>query len=67
MSEKGFTLLELLAVITIVGTIIAIALPIYYQYIEQAEADVCNRNKVQLERDFGVYLLFGDRKKLGFG
>lgn len=41
MSNKGFTLIELTIVITIIGVLISIAIPIYYQLTTKAATSSC--------------------------
>lgn len=56
ISFNGFTLLELIATITIVGIIFAIAIPIVLDHIEHAREEVCKTNRMILEKDYEIYL-----------
>jgi len=46
MDQSGFTLLEVLAVIVIVGILASIAVPAVGHLIEKAEVDVCEVNRL---------------------
>lgn len=48
MKKKGFTLVELLAVITILGVIMIIAVPSYNRYIENARKKKCDADKMAI-------------------
>lgn len=57
LNNQGVTLIELLAVIIIIGIIAVIAVPIYNNYIENAEKGVCHTNTFELERMYELELL----------
>ncbi|MBN1104104.1 MAG: prepilin-type N-terminal cleavage/methylation domain-containing protein [Deltaproteobacteria bacterium] len=46
----GFTLLELIVVIAIVGTLASVAVPTYYSYVEKARITVAISDIRQIER-----------------
>jgi type II secretion system protein G len=61
-TEQGFTLVEMLVVLFIIGIIIAIALPNFIQASQKAnvQADKANRRMISMQvenyyLDFGVY------------
>lgn len=47
--SKGFTLLELMAVIAIIGVLASIALPKYLAYRQKAYAAHCTANRYHIE------------------
>lgn len=49
---KGLTLVEVLAVIVILGILVGIALPVYMGRVEKAEKDVCEANKLEVKRHY---------------
>jgi prepilin-type N-terminal cleavage/methylation domain-containing protein len=54
---KGFSLIELIVVISIMAIISSIAVPAYAGYRKKAEENVCKANSLQLERLYEVYLI----------
>jgi prepilin-type N-terminal cleavage/methylation domain-containing protein len=49
--SKGFTLLELMVVVAMMGILTSIALPYYMTYIKRARATVCLTNRFEIERE----------------
>lgn len=54
--NKGFTLVELIIVISIIAILTAIAVPYYIEFVEKAEEKTCISNCKQLERIYEMYL-----------
>jgi len=48
-NNKGFTLVELMIVVVIIGVLIAIAVPIYNNSTASAEANACKANQRTIE------------------
>ena len=57
LEYTGFTLIEQLVVIGVLGILILIAIPIYKGCVERAAKQACNNNCMQLERMYQVYLI----------
>ena len=55
-SEKGFTLVELMVVVVIIGVLVAIAIPVYNQVTAQAERRACQANLRTVDGGYQIAL-----------
>lgn len=56
MNNKGFTLLEMLAVVSIMTVVTAVSIPVYTSYVEKAE----------MKKTLGLQLQHMQTQKLAF-
>jgi type IV pilus assembly protein PilA len=53
--QRGFTLMELMIVIVIIGVLAAIGVPAYKNYVSDAKNSACEANKRAIETAAGMY------------
>jgi len=53
--QRGFTLMELMIVIVIIGVLAAIGVPAYNNYVKKAKAATCQANRRTLDTAVGLY------------
>jgi prepilin-type N-terminal cleavage/methylation domain-containing protein len=51
-SNKGFTLIELVIVIAIIGILAGLAIPRFLNYLEESRKNVCIANRAEMEREY---------------
>ncbi|MFY3790524.1 prepilin-type N-terminal cleavage/methylation domain-containing protein [Ureibacillus sp. MALMAid1270] len=56
LNNKGLTLIELLAVIVILSIIILLAIPSISAIMDKMNAEVCNYNRMELEKSYELHL-----------
>lgn len=62
MNKKGFSLVELMIVVVIMGILIAVAIPLYGAITENAEKRTCQANQTVIHEMFAKYCLMDDGK-----
>ncbi len=55
MNKKGFSLVELMIVVVIMGILIAVAIPLYGAITENAEKRTCQKNQTLITEMFAKY------------
>ncbi len=53
--QRGFTLMELMIVIVIIGVLAAIGVPAYKNYVTEAKESACNANRNTIATALGMY------------
>ncbi|MDE5995105.1 MAG: type II secretion system GspH family protein [Oscillospiraceae bacterium] len=61
MNQKGFSLVELMIVVVIMGILIAVAVPLYGLITDRARANTCRMNQNMLRSMFAKYILMDER------
>jgi prepilin-type N-terminal cleavage/methylation domain-containing protein len=59
-NNKGFTLVELMVVVVIIGILVAIAIPVYNASTARAEAGACEANRRMIESAIEQYKMNHD-------
>lgn len=57
LSKKGFSLVELMIVVVILGILIAVAIPVYDAIVENAREKTCKSNQQEVRSVFTKYIL----------
>jgi len=61
-NQKGFTLVELMVVVVIIGVLVAIAVPVYNSVTERAEKSACQANQRIIDSAVMQYQVENDGK-----
>ena len=65
LNQKGFTIMELVVVIIILGVLVAIALPRYFSLADDAQLAACLANQKAIEA--AIMMEYSDRLLAGSG
>ncbi len=65
-SKKGFTLVELMIVVVIMGILVAVAIPVYNSVTSNTKATACHSNCEIIEKAATQYLVNGDLERVDF-
>jgi len=61
-NNKGFSLIEVIIVFSIIAILAAIAVPYFNSYIEKSKQVVCDVNCAQLERMYSAFLTLENKE-----
>lgn len=56
LNKKGFSLIEVLAVLVVMSIMSTVAVPVITNIVKNAKTDVCHSNSFELERKYNEYL-----------
>ena len=57
MNKKGFSLVELMIVVVIMGILVAVAIPLYSALTDKARTNVCRNNQDTVRTSFAKWVL----------
>lgn len=62
INKKGFSLVELMIVVVIMGILIAVAIPLYNAVTDNAEANTCGSNQRIIRGAFANWVVMNDQE-----
>ena len=64
LNKKGFSLVELMIVVVIMGILIAVAIPLYQGVQDTAKRNTCKNNQRDVRAVYANYILTGESKSI---
>ena len=61
LNKKGFSLIELLVVVVIMGILVAAAVPLYSAITDKANANTCQTNQRLIKSSFAKWVLMDEK------